>query len=88
VLVDRAQQIRHALGYADAPRDEYYSFNVDEDYLDYVERSDRSPDRWRKLRRGRPSPLLFWYRSSPRDLVSESLPKRRNPATPRSRSRA
>jgi predicted Ser/Thr protein kinase len=72
VLVDRAQTIRRSLGYAEAPRDEFYDIEEDEDYLRYVASSDASPDRWDKLRLGRPSPVVFWYRSSPRPLADSA----------------
>ncbi len=72
VLVDRAQTIRRTLGYAETPHDEYFRFAVDRDYLGYIERTDRSPGRWARLRGGRPAAVTFWYRSSPRDLVSLS----------------
>ncbi len=69
VLADRAQTIRNALGYREAPRDEFVSIAANDDYLTHVTQTDRSPDRWARLRDGRPAGMVFWYRSSPRPLV-------------------
>ena len=67
-LADRARTIVRDLGYADPPVDFAYGFVADNDYLNYVRDHDQSPTRWETLRAGRPSPLLFWYRESPRHL--------------------
>jgi Protein kinase domain len=69
VLADRAQTLVNALGYTDTPRDEFFSIAANDEYLTHVSQSDRSPDRWADLRRGRPPGMVFWYRSSPRPLV-------------------
>ena len=36
-------------------------------------RRDPSPERWDRLRRGRPAAVFFWQRTSPRDLVGLSI---------------
>jgi serine/threonine-protein kinase len=72
VLAARARDI---LTRAGAPRgvDSARGFEINEDYLRYVEKSDRSPGRWRNLDSGRPAAILFWYRTSPRDLIPALL---------------
>jgi hypothetical protein len=72
VLVDRAQTIRRTLGYTEAPRDEFYDIEADREYLNYIRASSSAPDRWQRLRNGRPSPVVFWYRSSPQLLATDT----------------
>jgi serine/threonine-protein kinase len=69
VLADRAQQILSSLGYAGKPADSAFSFDVPPDYIHWIEQNDRSPHRWDVLQSGTPPALMFWYRTSPRDLV-------------------
>jgi Protein kinase domain len=69
VLVDRVQSIARTLGYTDAPADEAYDFEVVDDYLRWIERTDRGPHRWDVLAAGSPPALVLWYRSSPRVLA-------------------
>jgi serine/threonine-protein kinase len=45
-------------------------FTQDRAYLQYVSREDRSPSRWSNLSRAQPGPILFWYRASPKPLVT------------------
>ena len=73
VLVDRADAIRATLGYTDVPRDRYYEMEADGPYLNHVSTTDSSPGRWERLRRGRPAAVVFWQRTSPRDLVPLSM---------------
>ena len=79
VLVERAQTVRQNLGYGDTPRDEAYGLSHDAAYLSHIAETDRSADRWVRLRNNRPSVLLFWYRSSPRELVRFSPGRRPTP---------
>jgi hypothetical protein len=69
VLADRAEQIILSLGYPDDPVDRAEGFDAPQDYLSWIERTDRSPYRWAQLRDARPGAIVFWYRTSPRDLV-------------------
>ncbi len=74
VLVDRAQSLRHALGYRDdAVSDWAYGFDVDGNYENYVQKSRQGADRWRELTSGRDPYTYFWYRTSPRTLVPTEL---------------
>ena len=68
VLAARAREIVHHLGYTDPYVDEAYSFQVDYDYLQYIEDHDKSPARWGALASGQPASILFWYRRSPTNM--------------------
>jgi serine/threonine-protein kinase len=67
-LADRAREIVRKMGYPDPPTDSAYGFDVDTDYLRYVEVNDSSPARWEGLGAGQPAAVYFWYRQSPRYL--------------------
>jgi hypothetical protein len=69
VLVDRAEQIASRFGYSQG-RDWTIGFTEDDDYLRHVEENDRSIDRWQRIRSGTPPAITFWYRASPRELMS------------------
>src|SRR5579862_676790 len=69
VLAEKSRDLARALGYLDKPVGVAYGFNYDRDYLQYVERIDKSPDRWEhRLGNSQPSIIDFWYRESPRSL--------------------
>ena len=67
-LKERAGDVARKFGY-DATTDSAYGFFVHNEYLSHVRESDRSPNRWDRLKTGRPVALGFWYRQSPRYLV-------------------
>jgi eukaryotic-like serine/threonine-protein kinase len=69
VLVDRAEQIAARLGYSQAV-DRTMGFTEEGDYLRHVEENDPSIDRWRRIGSGIPPAITFWYRGSPRELMS------------------
>jgi len=75
VLADRAASIAVSFGYYDMPKDVAYGFERDDEYLEYVVRTDASPGRWSRLHVGRPAALYFWYRQSPDYLVARSHAK-------------
>jgi serine/threonine-protein kinase len=62
----RARDIIKQLGYADPPVDSADGFMLKEDYLHYIEATDRSSTRWNRLRIEGPGPYRYWYRQSPR----------------------
>jgi len=74
VLAFRAREIVHFLGYP-GPAASVCGFATDDAYLDYVAQHDSSPQRWDRLRNGRPAAVYFWYRQGPEPLVAESLRK-------------
>jgi serine/threonine-protein kinase len=76
-LRDRASDVAKKFGYESAA-DSVSGFNVNAEYMNYVEQSDRSAARWEQLRTGHPAGLVFWYRQSPRYLA----PLNRDEVTP------
>jgi hypothetical protein len=71
VLEDRAREFVRALGVATAPVDDAWGLGVDWGYLGWVRETDLAPGRWeRALAGGTPPVLQFWYRQSPRPIVS------------------
>jgi serine/threonine-protein kinase len=69
-LLERAKEIVTRLGHTAEPADRAYSFGWDIAYLEHVAATDKSSDRWTKLREARPGPAHFFYRQSPRKLVA------------------
>jgi hypothetical protein len=73
VLADRAEQILSRLGYTEPRGDTAAGFLTYNDYLTWIAATDARPERWTVLAAGRPAALLYWYRTSPRDLVPRLL---------------
>jgi len=69
VLVDRAEQIKTTLGYADPPADQAWGAAIDEGALQWRRRGGPGPDRFASLGTGRPPAVIYWYRASPVLLV-------------------
>ena len=69
VLVDRAEAIVAALGFDAAFADRASGFFRDDEYIGWVQRTRRTPQRWDLLASSRPSAVRFWYRTSPRPLA-------------------
>ena len=65
VLRARAREIIARFGYHDPVLDRADGVLVQRDYLNYVEATDRSPNRWERLRTEN-AQYRFWYRESPR----------------------
>jgi serine/threonine-protein kinase len=72
-LEDRAQELLRRLGYAEPPADTARGFAIDAEYLAWAAGRDPSAARWELLARGQPPVVLFWYRQSPRPLLSTHL---------------
>jgi serine/threonine-protein kinase len=68
-LEDRARELVQRLGHP-PPADEASGWGLDMDYLQYVERTDRSPGRWSGIQDAQPPLVVFWHRGSPRYLVT------------------
>ncbi|MGB8476604.1 MAG: serine/threonine-protein kinase [Candidatus Acidiferrum sp.] len=68
VLASRAREIISQLGITSAAVDSAYGFDLDTGYMDYIQKHDKTPQRWSALADDRPPTLLFWYRQSPRIL--------------------
>lgn len=69
ILANRARDVVSRLGYPERPGDTAFGFRRDYEYFDWVERHDRSPDRWKDMADGRPAGIRFWFRQSPTELV-------------------
>ena len=65
VLVNDAREIVRKAGYAGKFKDSAYGFVLNSDLIKYIEESDNTADRWKKLDS---DALLFWYRQSPYPL--------------------
>jgi hypothetical protein len=64
-LVERSHNILRKMGYTEKFADSAFGFMANYELLDYIEQSDRTADRWKKLNA---QAVLFWYRQSPRPL--------------------
>jgi serine/threonine-protein kinase len=70
VLEDRARELIRRLGVSDPPVQFATGFDTDHDYFRRVRETDKSVDRWDALATGDPAAVSFWYRQSPRPMVS------------------
>jgi hypothetical protein len=57
------------LGYGDAPVDTAYSWNLNDQYLQWARLQQPGPDSWPALSTGRTNTAIFWYRTSPAALI-------------------
>ena len=70
LLAATAEQMRQRFGYSDAPADTVHGFTTRTDYLTWQRARTAGPHHWEHLQSLRPQLVLFWYRSSPRPLVT------------------
>jgi hypothetical protein len=75
VLEDRARSLLADLGVAGGSHSAS-GLVVDVDYFHHGEDAARMPDRWLRLAEGKPPVAQFWYRESPRPLVSSDMSAR------------
>jgi serine/threonine-protein kinase len=68
-LAERAREILRSVGYSEQPVDTAMGFYEGTEFLRYLDEHDKSKTRWDNLETG---PFVFWYRGSPRPLVSNS----------------
>ena len=64
-----ARELIEKLGYPDAPRDTYFNFAYDGDFLQKAGKPDGDPATWDRIESIQPPPIYFYYRESPRYLV-------------------
>jgi len=69
VLTQKARETLRRLGYEATPMDTAQGLTFDTDFMRYVESNDKPRPDWRTVLSGRPSPLSFWYRSSPHSMT-------------------
>jgi hypothetical protein len=65
-LIERARELIHKAGYFENAADSAFGFSYDRSFIQYVQDSDKTSDRWRKVEKF--SPIIFWYRQSPQAL--------------------
>jgi predicted Ser/Thr protein kinase len=82
VLLDRAHETARALGYTDAPADDASGFMPANDYLRFAQQRGDGAATGERLRTGRPPGLLFWYRSSPAEMIPQGDDERPSPDNP------
>ncbi len=70
VLRERARDIIKHAGYTAAPADSAHGTMVNFAYLQYVLEHDQTRTRWARLRTDAAAGYRFWYRQSPRYLVT------------------
>jgi len=77
-LVDRARDVLARLGYPRPGADSAHGFMLDSRFIEDVRKRGSREAQAEILRRTRPGPYLFYYRESPRPLLSNSW----SPAAP------
>jgi eukaryotic-like serine/threonine-protein kinase len=80
-LADRANQLLERLGYVRDAADRAMGFDIDSSYTRWAQQSG-PPTWWADLRIGRPSAVIFWYRTSPETLAPSSPASRVSAADP------
>jgi hypothetical protein len=80
-LATLARDHAKRLGYPEKPVDSARGLTYAMDYLDYARSHYPPATRWSHLGTGRPAPLTFWYRQSPR-VLNPGLEMRVNMAQP------
>jgi serine/threonine-protein kinase len=73
VLAQEAGDWVRRLGYSAPPTDRAYGFAYANEALSYLEKAVPDSRRWSTAAAGHPSPLVFWYRESPRYLESSAF---------------
>jgi hypothetical protein len=82
VLADRAQQILADFGYGEQPVDTDQNFIAPPDFQQWLADTDNSTNRWSSARVRSGPAMVFWYRTSPRDLEPDSPSPQVTPTDP------
>ena len=82
VLADRAGEIARNLGYTDSAIDRASGFYAATDFLRFASDHGDGAATQHRLRTGQPAGLLFWYRSSPRQMIPVGMEERVTIANP------
>ena len=72
VLASNAREMIKRFGYEKPPVDTAWGFTLDNNYLRHIQETVKTPTRWEVLRQDNPAAMIFWYRQSPRTLISLS----------------
>ena len=70
VLEDRARDLISRLGFGTSPADSATGLRADGEYFLHTRADEDPPRDWTRLDTGHPPVLQFWYRQSPRPLIS------------------
>ena len=70
VLANKAQEMLGRFGYSAKPVGTAHGLFWNHEYINYVTRAERMPNRWAPMREGRETGIVFWYRASPRTLAA------------------
>jgi predicted Ser/Thr protein kinase len=73
ILTHKAKEMVGRLGYPEKPVDSAADFSYDIDFLDYVEKNERSHVRWAEVLGGQPAPLHYLYRQSAQYMVGSDM---------------
>lgn len=71
VLAANAEEAVERLGYSSETAYKASGFDFYDEYVAMIKAKDDSSHRWDRLSLPRPSPIDFWYRQSPRPLVTD-----------------
>jgi len=69
VLTQKARELVSQLGYEKHPADSASGLYNNSDMIEDIEKTDKPRPDWNGILAGRPSPLQYWYRQSPRYMV-------------------
>jgi serine/threonine-protein kinase len=70
-MVQKAQDLLESLCHTDPPADWTWRYQYDAGYLRHIHDNDPSPGRWDSLKtQQQPSAVIFFYRQSPRPLLT------------------
>jgi serine/threonine protein kinase len=73
VLTEKAREIVSQLGYEKHPTDSAYGLYTNGDVINYLQKDEKTRMNWVHILAGRSSLLQFWYRQSPRYLVTNDF---------------
>jgi len=70
MLAHKARDLAKSFGYPEKPFDSAYGMQYATDYLGDLKNRGKSVSTLAHLNTGQPAPIVFWYRTSPRDMVA------------------
>ncbi len=73
VLADKAEQTLESLGIEATTPYRAYAFDLYEEYIDMIRHDGKSESKWNRLALTRPAAIDFWYRVSPKPLVTQAI---------------
>jgi hypothetical protein len=72
-LAVEAHKLVQQLGYVTPPADRAWGFDYAHGYLGYLNTHKPAHADWNRIANGQPSPVVFWYRESPRPLETNAF---------------